>query len=153
MTCVTHIQTIVSPILNRTERKQNRQLTKLFFFYSLCRKIVWEWDYFNAGKRSWQSIVQIFLYMHDLFVIPFKTTNSSTNERLIAIVIEYLYTPTVLCMSLSTATLQNFTTKINICQNLQLTEISSWLQLLWLQIYAGGDLKTRWLRWEGRWSH
>ena len=49
--------------------------------------------------------------MHDLFVIPFKTTNSSTNERLIAIVIEYLYTPTVLCMS--TATLQNFTTKIN----------------------------------------
>ena len=43
------------------------------------------------------QLCKIFcICMHDLFVIPFKTTNSSTNERLIAIVIEYLCTPTVI---------------------------------------------------------
>ena len=41
--------------------------------------------------------------MHDPFIIPFKTANSSTNESLMP-VIEYLY-PSY--SALSTATLQN----------------------------------------------
>ena len=56
-------------------------------------------------------------YMHDPFIILFKTTNSSTNESLMP-VIEYLY-PSY--SALSTANTAEFTSKIimRIC-NLQL---------------------------------
>ena len=46
--------------------------------------------------------------MYDPFIIPFKTTNSSTSESLM-LVMEYLY-PSY--SALSTATLQNLATSI-----------------------------------------
>ena len=61
------------------------------------------------ASMLWQDVVTIKLsHMYDPFIIPFKTTDSSTSESLMP-VIEYLY-PSY--SALSTATLQNLTTSI-----------------------------------------